>query len=205
MDHVVFRIHRIAGSRLRKVVRNFVPEKMIPAIQILVRMKVSVKLRMEKGSVLASYHLTENFVRMILVIQTLAEMGANVKLLNEHLKVMMRKHTIVPVPNHSVETTVRLVKRRRETCGHVTSPKPQRSGISTYLKKAEKCNADYSNYCDSTNNRRLCRVSNGCIYHHTRCMARMTTSILSRPHVFSAVPSDMDAPIILLLVESGHV
>ncbi|GFW06905.1 hypothetical protein TNCV_3290041 [Trichonephila clavipes] len=26
-DHVVFRIHRIAGSRLRKVVRNFVPEK----------------------------------------------------------------------------------------------------------------------------------------------------------------------------------
>ncbi|GFU39532.1 hypothetical protein TNCV_857301 [Trichonephila clavipes] len=26
-DHVVFRVDRIAGSRLRKVVRNFVPEK----------------------------------------------------------------------------------------------------------------------------------------------------------------------------------
>ncbi|GFV17900.1 hypothetical protein TNCV_4456171 [Trichonephila clavipes] len=26
-DHVVFRIRRIAGSRLRKVVHNFVPEK----------------------------------------------------------------------------------------------------------------------------------------------------------------------------------
>ncbi|GFW58825.1 hypothetical protein TNCV_4046641 [Trichonephila clavipes] len=26
-NHMVFRIHRIAGSRLRKVVRNFVPEK----------------------------------------------------------------------------------------------------------------------------------------------------------------------------------
>ncbi|GFX20080.1 hypothetical protein TNCV_1436401 [Trichonephila clavipes] len=26
-DHVVFQIHRIAGSYLRKVVRNFIPEK----------------------------------------------------------------------------------------------------------------------------------------------------------------------------------